>query len=162
MRRYADPASLDAIKSYFEQLYWIKGDKLDARGILQRLSVRRSDLNFPFETIAKEFRLIETPMVPVIVPYRGLNEDDGTAERLLNELEWVERPGRIARRLQPYVVQIPPFARSALLAAGSVTVIREEDFGQQFVVLANRDLYSSDVGLTWADPTFRRAEGLLF
>ncbi len=162
MRRYEDPASLDAIKSYFEQLYWIKGDKLDARGILRRLEERCSDLNFPFETIAKEFQLIETPMVPVIVPYRGLNEKDETVDSLLKELRWVERPGLIARRLQPYVVQVPPLARNALLSAGAVTVIRERDFGQQFVVLANPDLYRPDVGLTWADPTFRRAEGLVF
>ena len=162
MRQHGDAASLEAIKSYFEQLYWVRGDKLDAKGILRSLGERRSDLNFPFETIAKEFRLIETPMVPVIVPYGGVNGDDGTAERLLNELNFVERPGRTARRLQPYAVQIPPLARSALLSAGSVTVVREEQFGQQFIVLTNRDLYRTDVGLTWDDPSFHKVESLVF
>jgi len=162
MRQHEDAASLEAIESYFKQLYWVRGDGLDAKGILRRLSERRSDLNFPFETIAREFQLIETPMVPVIVPYDGVNGEDGTAERLLNELQWVERPGRIARRLQPYAVQIPPLARSALLSAGSVTVVREEQFGQQFIVLTNRDLYRTDMGLTWDDPSFHKAESLVF
>ncbi len=162
MRQHEDAASLDAIRSYFEQLYWVRGDNLDAMGILPSLSERRSDLNFPFETIAREFKLIETPMVPVIVPYDGVNGDDGRAERLLNELNWVERPGWVARKLQPYTVQIPPLARSALLSAGSVTVVREELFGQQFIVLTNRDLYRTDVGLTWDDPSFHKAENLVF
>ena len=140
----------------------VRGDKLDAKGILRSLGERRSDLNFPFETIAREFRLIETPMVPVIVPYGGANGDDRRAERLLNELNWVERPSRVARKLQPYTVQIPPLARSALLSAGSVTVVREEQFGQQFIVLTNRDLYRTDVGLTWDDPSFHKAENLGF
>ena len=163
MRRYqGDPTSLDAIRDYFQQLYWYAGDaSLDAKSILRTLGERTTSLDFPFETIAKEFRLIETPMVPVIVPYRGAAGDDDTVERLVGELEWVERPGRIARRLQPYVVQVPPSARGSLLSANAAMVIREADFDRQFVVLSNLELYRSDVGLTWDDPTYRTAEGLI-
>ena len=35
------------------------------------------------------------------------------------------------------------------------------DFDMQFVVLSNLDLYRPDVGLTWDDPTFQAAEGLI-
>ena len=100
-------------------------------------------------------------MVPVIVPYRGSNGDDETVKRLLDELSWAERPNRYARQLQPYVVQIPPFVRHTLLAAGAVEAVCKERFEDQFIVLANVDLYRADVGLTWDDPTFRKAEGLL-
>ena len=162
MRRHDDPMSLQAIEDYFTELYWMKGSEaLDTKGILTLINERRRDLDFPFETIAEEFRLIETPMVPVIIPYRGSNGTDETVEQALDELDWVERPGRIARRLQPYVVTVPPSARAALLSAGAVTVVRRDAFGMQFVVLANLDLYRPDVGLTWEDPSFRKAEGLI-
>ena len=116
----------------------------------------------PVREIAAEFRLIEDFQVPVVVPWRGESGDDDTAERLLHDLAYVRRPGPIARRLQPYVVQIPPYSRSALLTAGAVSVIREEEFGQQFVVLENLDLYRADIGLSMADPTYRRTEGLVW
>ena len=163
MRHFEDPLSLDAINAYFSELYWVKGEEsLDAKHILRLVSERRRDLDFPFETIAGKFRLIETPMVPIIVPYRGTNDDDETVTHLLEELKWVNRPGLCARRLQPYVVQIQPFDRAALLAAGAAEIVRKDEFADQFVVLANPDLYRREVGLTWDDPTFRKTEGLLF
>ena len=67
-----DPASLEAIDAYFKELYWLQDqdapDALDAKRILPLLHERRRSLDFPFETIAEEFRLIETAMVPVVVP----------------------------------------------------------------------------------------------
>ena len=164
MRRYPDDSiSLDAISAYFRELYWSKGDAaLDAKQILQRCADRRHSLDFPFETIARDFRLIEDAQVPVVVPWRGKDGNDDTAARLLRDLEHVPRPGRIARRLQPYVVQIPPPKREALLAVGAARTVREPDFGRQFVVLANLDLYDEHVGLELDDPTSRTAEGLVY
>ena len=164
MRRHLqDPMSLDAIDEYFRELYWIKGDDaLDAKDILRLLRERGESLDFPFETIAGRIRLIETPMVSVIIPWSGRDGGDDTAKRLLDELKWVERPGRIARRLQPYIVQISPQVRAALLDAGAAEVVREADFEHQFVVLTNLNLYEFETGLTWNDPTFRTAEGLLW
>jgi len=163
MRSHEDPMSLDAIECYFKELYWLKGeDALDAKNILLLLRERANSLNFPFEDIAEEFRLIETAMVPIIVPWRGADDTDDTARHLIQKLDWVERPGRTARNLQPYVVQIPSRQREDLLCAGAVEVIRKDDFAQQFVVLTNQDLYRADVGLTWDDPTFRKVEGLMF
>ena len=163
MRSHSDdPMSLDAIDAYFRKLYWLKGDDaLDAMDILRLLRERGRSLDFPFETIAREFRLIETAMAPVIVPWCSTDGRDDRAKRLLEELRWVERPGRIAGQLQPYVVQVPPQVRTALLTAGAAEVVRKADFEQQFVVLVNMDLYGPDTGLTWNDPTFRTAEGLL-
>ena len=159
-----DPTSLDAINDYFRKLYWlIKGDDaLDAKDILRLLRERGRSLDFRFETIAREFRLVETAMVPVIVPWCGTDGLDDTAKRLLEELRWVTRPGRIARQLQPYVVQVPPSIRIDLLNAGAAKVVRRADFGYQFVALSNQDLYQPDIGLTWDEPEFRTAEGLLF
>lgn len=164
MRRWPDDSmSLDAIRAYFQELYWSKGDAaLDTKQILRQCAERRPTLDFPFETIAREFRLIEEVHVPVVTPWPGRDGRDDTAARLLRELEHVTRPGRIARGLQPYVVQIPPDRREALLAAGAARTVREKDFGRQFVVLANLDLYDEHVGLKWDDPTSRTAEGLVY
>ena len=169
MRRHRDPSSQEAIRAYFLELYWGKGaDALDSKQLLDRINERGPGLDFPFETVAREFRLIETPMRPVIIPYSssGANgrrtTNAKTASRLLDKLAWVERAGGIARDLQPYVVQVPPFVRNALLTAGAVTHVQEERFADQFAVLANTDLYRPDVGLTWDDPTFRSAEGLVW
>ena len=162
-RHHGDPMSLDAIDDYFQRLYWLKGDDaLDAKDILRLLRERGRSLDFPFETIAREFRLIETAMAPVIVPWTGTDGCDETAKRLLGELRWVEHPGRIARQLQPYVVQVPPRIRTNLLNAGAAEVVRKADFDYQFVVLSNMDLYRPETGLAWDEPEFRMIEGLLF
>ena len=162
MRRNEDPQSLAAITQYFREVYWIKGPELDARGILSALNERRSTLDFPFESISRRFRLIETDMVPIIVPYSGGSGDDGAIRRLLDQLQWVERPGNIARRLQPYIVPVPRRVRQSLLAVGAARIIRESDFAEQFVELTNEDLYRDEVGLTWEQPEFRDAESLVF
>ena len=162
LRKHGDPTSLEAIREYFQTLYWASGEEaLDKKGILSMLSERANSLDFPFETIAREFRLIETVMIPVIVPYRGPDGTDHTADDLIRELDFAERPGGLARRLQTYTVPVPPRARAALLSAGSARIVQEARFGEQFVVLENEDIYRDDIGLAWDDPTFRRVEGLV-
>ena len=162
MRTHEDTMSLEAIRAYFRILYWASGEEsLDRKAILTSLNERATSLDFPFETIAREFRLIETPMTPIIVPYRGANGDDGAADRLIADLDHVERPGRVARRLQPYTVPIPPQVRRTLLDAGAARIAQEAKFGEQFVVLTNADIYQDDIGLTWDDPGFRRVESLV-
>ena len=163
MRRYQDPSSLEAIRAYFRELYWSKGrDALDGKRLLDRINDGGMRLDIPFETVAREFHLIETEMRPVIIPYPSSDGLFGTAEKVFEMIEQAERAGTIAREFQPCVVQVPPFARSALLAAGAVRLAREERFGDQFAVLTNRDLYRPEVGLTWDDPTFRKAEELVW
>lgn len=162
MRRYGDPLSLEAIEDYFREVYWLKGDDLDAKKILSLVQERADTLDFPFETVASLFRIIETPLVPVIVPYKGRDGRNRTIERLVQELRYVERPGGLSRRLQPYIVQIPPEARKGLLVAGAAEIIRAEDFGEQFIVLRNADLYDAQVGLSWDDPTYRKSAELVW
>ena len=162
MRHHDDPATPEAVRSYFQEVYWVEGAGLDRKDILAAFRERAHSFDFPFATVARDFRMIETGMVPLIVPYRSADGDDGTADRWLRELEYVERPGRAARGLQPYTVQVPPQVRRKLLDARAARFIREEAFGEQFALLENPDLYRQDIGLTWEDPSFRAAEGLIF
>ena len=162
LRRHDDPLSLEAIEEYFRDIYQLEGDELDSHRILGLLRERWQSLDFPFETIADLFRVIEDHMVPVIVRHRSVENSANQLDGLLEKLEWVERPGGIARSLQPWVVQIPPRARVALISSGAARIIREAEFAHQFVVLDNRSLYRADIGLTWNDPTYIETGGLIF
>lgn len=162
LRRPGDPAGLEAIRAYFQRLYWVKGDKLDSKDIMPMIREELRSRDFPFETIARKFRLIDKIQAPVVTPWAGTTGTDGTAERLLEKLKYVERPGGIARRLQPYIVQIPYAARNELLEDGAVAIVGEAKFGDQFVRLVNGDLYQEDTGLSWENPTHRQAEGLVY
>ena len=161
MRRRNELHSPNAVEDYFQEVYKIKGSELDAKNILGKFRERRVDMDFPFETVAREFRMIETDMVPIIVRYYGMDGSDNTVTKLLNELRCVDRPGQVARRLQSYVVQVPPQVRKLLLETGAAATIRQEDFADQFVVLANSDIYFPETGLMWDDPAYRGAASLL-
>lgn len=160
MRRHADPMSLEAIEDYFCETYWIKGNGLDKKNILEEIRNREGTLNFPFRDIAEKFRMVETAMEPIIIVecpagagHRGWNApgdlfDESSASVL-------------ARRAQTYVVQIPAKARAALLQSGAARTVREHEFEQQFVRLGNPDLYDPETGLNWNDPYYRTAESLI-
>lgn len=146
-----------AMTAFFRLLYWQKGKaELDARRVIDRCE-EEAKLNFPFTYIAQAMRFIDDAMVPVIVPV----EDDGAVAPLLVDLRWVLAPGGIARKLGPYTVGIPRRARNALLAQRVAEVIRPDDFGDQFVVLTNLDLYRAETGLSWDNPTSMATERLM-
>jgi CRISPR-associated endonuclease/helicase Cas3 len=154
MRRHDDPLSLEAVRAFFAELYWAEGDGLDRKGLMM-MHEGSGDPLLPFERIAREFRMIEEGMMPVVVPL------DAEAEGLVGDLHVAPRVGAIARKLQRYVVQIPPKALCSLLAAGSVAEVAPPGSEQRFHVLTNKGLYRDDVGLTWDDPTWREAGALI-
>jgi CRISPR-associated endonuclease/helicase Cas3 len=156
-----DSLAPEVIENYFREVYWLKGeDELDRHHILGLLNKRARSFDFPFETVARAFRMIEDVFVPVIVPY-------GEAASLVAELHRIGRLphpvpiGGLARKLQPFTVGVPQNARAALIAAGAAEVIAPECFVQQFVWLTNADLYKPAAGLDYGDPTFRDARTLM-
>jgi CRISPR-associated endonuclease/helicase Cas3 len=151
-----DPLSPEAIEFFFREVYWSAGEpRLDGRGILSSCTTHAKDFDFPYASIAADFSMIDDIMLPVIIPF------DEEARKCLRALEFVKSPGALARKLQPYVVPIPPKARKELINAGAAASIREDDFGDQFVRLLNEDLYDKATGLSWNEPTFRQAEALI-
>lgn len=159
----ADPLSLEAIEGYFRHVYWSRSvgqsDGLDKHGILIRLQERAMDQLFCFEDIARDFRLITDALRPILIPY---DRHCGRGAHLIAELEAAENVGSIARKLQRYVVQVPRSAFAALAAAGSIQAVNPHRFGDQFWRLANVSLYHDEFGLDWNEPTFRRAEDLVW
>ena len=152
LRNGGNPLSQESIKAYFRQLYWQKGDEqLDSNSILQKL--RENKLNsLPFETIDNDFKMIEDHQQPIIIAY------DDRVRKLLIKLEHAEYCGKIARQLQPYLVQAPKYAYNKMYAAGVLEVVAKEKFAEQFVLLVNNDLYHPAYGLDWEDPSHMRAD----
>ena len=158
-RTFDDITTLAAVGAYFDQLFDRKGDaELDAKGILKACQDRATTLDFPFKTIATDFQMIDDYNMPIIIQW---DEAARIAVRDLRFLPEGFTPGGVARRLQAYTVGVPPKARIALIASGAAEVIDRRRYDDQFVVLANRDLYRTDIGLSWADPTLMAPEGMV-
>lgn len=149
-----DPLGLQAIERYFHLLYWQKGpQELDAHNLLSQIEDGKLD-GLPFEMLASKFRMIDSVQMPVIVAF------DEEAQSALRELAFAEGCASIARRLQPYLVQVPRQAYAALQQAGAIQAVNQQRFGEQFMALVNPDLYHLDFGLHWDNPAFISSERL--
>ena len=151
-----DLLSTQAVAAYFAELYQLKGSELDNKKILKMHNDTGQSLDFPFQTIADKFRMIESHMQPLIIPF------DGEAENLISSLHHADHIGGLLRKLQPYTVQIPEKALAALYKAGRIEPINEKNFGKQFYTLIGLDLYDDVAGLSWEDTTFLKGESLVF
>ena len=151
-----DLLSTQAVVAYFKDLYDLRGKELDHKQILQMHRNAGQSLDFPFQTIADKFRMIESHMQPLIIPF------DGEAENLISSLHHADHIGGLLRKLQPYIVQIPEKALAALYKAGRIEPINEKNFGKQFYTLIGLDLYDEVAGLSWEDNVFIKAENSVF
>lgn len=156
LRHFKDePLSPHAMERYFSLLYWQKGsEQLDTPNLMGLLEASSPD-NLPLETIANRFRLIESVQMPVIIPW------DDIAEQALRDLEFAQGCAGLARKLQPYVVQLPRQGFDALVKAGAVVPVAEAKWGNQFMALIHKGLYDPQVGLSWDDPSYIRTEYLI-
>ena len=150
-----DLLSTQAIAAYFAELYQLKGSELDNKKILKMHNDTGQSLDFPFQTIADKFRMIESHMQPLIIPF------DVDAENLISSLHHADHIGGLFRKLQPYTVQIPEKALAALYKAGRIEPINEKNFGKQFYALIGLDLYDEVAGLSWEDTAFLKGESLV-
>ena len=151
-----DLLSTQAVAAYFAELYQLKGSELDNKKILKMHNDTGQSLDFPFQTIADKFRMIESHMQPLIIPF------DVDAENLISSLHHADHIGGLLRKLQPYTVQIPEKALVALYKAGRIEPINEKNFGKQFYTLIGLDLYDEVAGLSWEDAEFLKGDSLIF
>jgi len=151
-RAFPDMLSSDAVRHYFTQLYSFEGaEGLDRKGILQRHEENARSLSFPFREIAEDFRLIDSDMDSLIIPW------DEEARHLIRELRHTGFPAATARKLQRYTVQIYCRTLGELKAAGVV-----ETLADRFHILTNDCIYDDDLGLSPEDPAFRNPEADIF
>lgn len=130
----ADPTSPQAIQAYFQLLDTLQDSQrsADVKNILAYLDKEK----FEFTKAGEKFRLIESPTVPVIVPF------DEEAESLLEDLLYSYNPTRFARPLQRYTVNIYEWEFQALQAKGAIDTYRD-----LFSVLNDMDFYDEHTGL---------------
>ena len=151
---HADLTSLRAIKHYFQEVYWQKGDGLDririggpdmreTCAVLDCFRTSTGRLEFAYRTVGENFRLIESGLAPVIVAI-----EDEAKKALAGLLGGWLSPGAAARKLQPFIVQVPPRDRDRLIKG------REVEFADaecQFAVLKTEQLYTIEEGLVWEE-----------
>ncbi|MEF2231723.1 MAG: CRISPR-associated helicase Cas3', partial [Pseudodesulfovibrio sp.] len=135
LRSGKDPFSPEAITQFFKLHYWLQKDVLDKKRILDDLSDGNGQ--WSFREAAKKFRLIESPMVPIIIPFNA------RAAELVNALRFAEHHGGILRKLQQYTVQVYEQQFAALDGAGAVEWVAEA-----YAVLCRMEYYDEMLGLT--------------
>lgn len=142
---HPDLLTPEAIRDWFEEVYWRAGSsQLDASGIMQSFAFDGRTTDFAFRSVAARYRMIDSPMVPVIIAL----EDE--AVRAVSRLQVEQIPSSsIARSLQPFSVQIPEKAREILRMNGKGDFEAPELRGEQFFVLSDTSLYVEDFGLWW-------------
>jgi len=103
----------NSFTEFFRQLYWLQGDRLDLHRIMQDLT-SDSRLMFAFRTAAGKFHLIdEAKQASVIVRY-------GAGDELVSLLEKMGPERWLMRKLQRYVINLPRYLHTKLLASGAI------------------------------------------
>jgi len=114
----------ERFERFFKELYWLKGDGLDAKGIMKDLA-KDSQLRFSFRTAASKFHLIDdSGQAPVLVRY-------GEGTELIELLRKTGPDRWLLRKLQRYVVNLPRYLHSRLLAEGCIGEIYQGIFIQE-------------------------------
>jgi len=144
IEHHDDLLSPEAMTDYFQEVYWRKGEGL-GDDFLQKFKMSKHGTSFSFREVGETFRLIRSGQEAVIIAR------EEKARQAVRELAYAERAGGIARRLQPYIVQVHPHFRTQLIKNNHVYVESQERFGDQFAVLFTKSLYQEDVGLLWED-----------
>ena len=139
-----DLLSPEAMEDYFQEVYWRKEEGL-GDDFLQKFKMSKHGISFSFREVGESFRLIQSELLPVII------DREEEVRNALRDLAHTERPGGVARRLQPYVVQVYSRFRKQLVNNKHVYFAEAERFGDQFAVLFTKSLYREDVGLLWED-----------
>ncbi|UTD29000.1 CRISPR-associated endonuclease Cas3'' [Bradyrhizobium sp. WD16] len=152
-----DLLSPEAIQRYFNEVYWQKGEKrldqITTRGtggstekmsVLDAFLVGKDVLDFPYRAVAEGFHLIESGMEPVIVAI----EDEPRV--IIGRLQaGTIMAGAAARKLQRFIVQVPPAWRRKLIDNGHAELI--PGYGDQFVELRRERFYTRETGLLWEE-----------
>jgi CRISPR-associated endonuclease/helicase Cas3 len=138
-RNFEDPLSLEAVSSYFDDLYHTQDEQLDKNSIMGLHKNDTGKMMIPFNEIAQSYKIISNGMKSIIVPY---GEDGHESEKIIKNMTYSRYPGAYARKLQKYTVQIYPYELKALEDEGAIVLIQEA-----YHVLTNSDLYSDEFGL---------------
>ena len=145
MEEFEDLLHPRAIEKYFETLFYMKGEKgLDSKDILRDLSALK------FETVSKNFQIINELSYPVLVPY-------GEGKKYISELmEMSEYETPDFKKLQRYLLNVRTDAYKKLLNSHNII-----NFRDYFGILQNENLYNYETGLSGENLYFHSPEELI-
>ncbi len=145
-KMYTDVTALDAISSYFNLLWYLKGDEnLDKNHILDAFEKGISGNKFPFLKVADSFRLLESSTIPVYIPLEG-GENGG--ESLVQQLKTGSINRDLYRKLGQFSVNLYEEQLNNLIKTGAVTKTEKGD-----MILSDISLYHKKTGLTLESET---------
>lgn len=152
-----DPLAPSAFERFFDQLYWLHGDRLDAKDIRELLDHEgRGDLEFAFRTAAERFRIIRDEDQVSIVCLWGSPEFRKRIDRAVARIQHGP-PSRLPyRSLQRSVVNIHRHHLGPLLASGAVVELHDRLYLQQ-----DKSLYDDKLGLCVDPQNARNPEDLV-
>lgn len=136
VRKYEDIAEHKAIQEYFRRLYKFKGDGLDKKDIVANFEDGVRTMSFPFETIAKAFRLIEEDTKTVLIPL------EEKAQKIAQSLQSGGYSRQLMRDAGHYCVNVYAKDYQELQRTGGITEIFEG-----FALLEDINQYSEECGL---------------
>ena len=129
-----DVLSPDRFRRFFEEFYWLQGERLDRQKILNDLRMSR-DFRCGFRSAAMKFHLIdESQQGSVIVGYRGGSD-------LIEQLKHIGPERWLMRKLQRYVVNLPIHLHKKLLIEGAILEVHPGIYVQ-----GHGALYRDDIG----------------
>ncbi|MDD3847271.1 MAG: CRISPR-associated endonuclease Cas3'' [Syntrophorhabdaceae bacterium] len=129
-----DFLSPDKFTRFFEEFYWLQADRLDIKGIMDDLAPDR-EFRFSFRSAAQNFTIIdEQKQGSVLVTY-------GEGAKLISLLEKMGPQRWLMRKLQRYVVNLPRYLHTRLVAEGAVRQVYPGIFTQ-----GHSALYREDIG----------------
>ena len=131
-----DPGDSESIHRYFTAYRSLVGDNLDKAKVVTHLRNGISGCTLPFETVARDFRLIDQATKTIYIP---LKDGKVLCDRLLSGCT-----GRkIYREAGRFSVSVYEQHYQALLSAGDITPLDGESG-----ILTNPALYSEQTGLS--------------
>lgn len=129
-----DFLSPDKFTRFFEEFYWLQADRLDVKGIMDDLAPD-GEFRFSFRSAAQSFKIIdEQKQVSVLVTY-------GEGAKLILILEKIGPQRWLMRKLQRYVVNLPRYLHTRLVAEGTIRQVYPGIFIQ-----GHKALYRDDIG----------------
>jgi CRISPR-associated endonuclease/helicase Cas3 len=117
-----DPIRPERFEMFFREFYWLRGDRLDAKGTMADLR-NDAEMRIGFRSAASRFHLIdEAAYTPVIVQYN--NQENIDLLHKVGPERW------LMRRFQRFVVNLPNRIHAGLMTVGAIIEVHPGVFLQ--------------------------------
>lgn len=146
--RYEDISSPEAVGEYFKRLYHFRGEGLDAKNIVGQLEEGVRSKLFPFASVARQFKLIESDTKTVLI------DREPESQEIAGKIRRGEYSRQLIRDAGQYCVNVYDNDFEKMNGAGMLEAI-----DTNFYVLRNVEQYTEEKGL---EIQAERGEALFF